>query len=75
MRGTPTEESTGRGLIRGLVLAGVVRVVSYRPQIGFRTRLPLVRTAGITTDTTAATKQPSNTAEESAAAFALPFGY
>jgi hypothetical protein len=74
MRGTPTKESTGRGLIRSLVFAGDVLVVSYRPQIRLRTCLPLVRTAGMATDT-AATKQPSNTTEESAAAFALSFGY
>jgi hypothetical protein len=33
MRGTPTEESTGRGLIMNLVFAGGVLVASYRPQI------------------------------------------
>jgi hypothetical protein len=75
MRGTPTEESTGRGLIMSLVFAGGVLVVSYRPQIRLRTHLPLVRAAGMATaDTAMATKQPSNTTEESAASFALPFG-
>jgi hypothetical protein len=75
MRGTPTEESTGRGLIMSLVFAGGVLVVSYRPQIRLRTHLPLVRAGMATADTAMATKQPSNTTEESAACFALPFGY
>jgi len=73
MRGTPTEESTGRGLIMSLVFAGGVLVASYSPQIRLRTRLPLVRATGKAMTATA-TKQPSNTAEESAATFALPFG-
>ena len=74
MRGTPTEESTGWGLIRNLVFAGGVLVASYRPQIRLRTCLPLVRAAGMATDTATATKQPSDTTEESAAGFSLPFG-
>jgi hypothetical protein len=76
MRGTPTEESAGRGLIMSLVFAGGVIVASYRPQIRLRTHLPPVRAAGMATaDTAMATKQPSDTTEESGAAFALPFGY